>query len=156
MNKKPLIAYIEDDDLLMNMYRHLFTVHGFAFAGAKDFEAGQELVDKQKPDLLLLDLLLPTKAKWLPTDINVNLGLELLAKIKADPKNKNTPVIVLSNLDESEVVAEAKKRGADDYIIKAEVLPKDVLKRVREILKSKGVDLPVDPKFKESENNGAS
>mgnify|MGYP001571766622 CR=1 FL=1 len=35
---QPLIIYIEDDSLLMNMYQHLFTVHGFAFAGAKDFE----------------------------------------------------------------------------------------------------------------------
>lgn len=146
MLSQPLIIYIEDDAMLMNMYRQLFTIHGFAFAGAQNFDQGQKLLAKSKPDLILLDLLLPSKAKWIPTDLNSALGLEILSGLKTNPQTKDIPVIVLTNLDEPEIAAEAKKRGADDYIIKAEVLPKDILKRVREILANKGVELPIDPK----------
>ena len=144
-SKKPLIAYIEDDGMLMNMYEQLFNIHGFSFVGARDFESGEKMIKEKKPDLLLLDLLLPDKMKWIPTELNVSYGLDLLSGIKKNPLTKNIPVIVLSNMDESEIVNEANKRGADEYMVKAHVLPKEVLAKVREILGARGVELPCDP-----------
>ena len=144
-NKKPLIAYIEDDAMLLTMYEQLFTIHGFDFAGSKDFTSGRKMINSKKPDLVLLDLLLPDKSKYIPTDLNVNLGLDLLSDIKKNPSTKNIPVIILSNIDENDVVDDAKKRGADDYMVKAHVLPKEVLAKVRDILGARGVELPCDP-----------
>src|SRR3990167_5480964 len=97
-SKKPLIAYIEDDGMLMNMYEQLFNIHGFSFVGARDFESGEKMIKEKKPDLLLLDLLLPDKMKWIPTELNVSYGLDLLSGIKKNPLTKNIPVIVLSNM----------------------------------------------------------
>jgi len=145
-NKKPLIAYVEDDGMLMTMYKTLFTQHGFDFAGAPDFSSGLEMIKNKKPALVLLDLLLPDKSDWIPTDLNVNLGLDLLSEIKKNPETKNIPIIILSNIDESDVVDEAKKRGSDDYMVKAHVLPKEVLAKVREILLKRGIELPCDPR----------
>lgn len=151
MSLPPLILYIEDDGMLLNMYQHLFEVHGFRFAGARDFAAGREQIAKERPDLILLDLLLPPKAKWLPTELSAQMGLDLLAEIKTGAKTKEIPVIVLSNLDEPDIIRAAQKRGADDYLIKVRVLPKDVLARARDILGKQGVELPVDPRLAKGE-----
>ncbi|PIR56732.1 MAG: hypothetical protein COU72_04725, partial [Parcubacteria group bacterium CG10_big_fil_rev_8_21_14_0_10_41_35] len=144
-NKKPLIAYIEDDAMLLTMYEQLFTIHGFSFVGARDFESGAKMIKEKNPDVILLDMLLPDKMKWVPTELNVSYGLDLLSEIKKNPATKNTPVIILSNMDESAIVNEAKERGADDYMIKAHVLPKEVLAKVREILGARGIEIPCDP-----------
>lgn len=136
----PLILYIEDDGLLMNMYQDLFTLGGFRFAGARDFAAGRELISKEKPDVILLDLILPRQAsKWIITELSPQLGLDLLAEIKTKPETKDIPVIVLSNLDEPEVIEKAQKAGADEYLIKVNVQPKDVLAKVRDILGKKEI-----------------
>ncbi len=134
MASSPLILYIEDDGMLLNMYQDLFTINGFRFAGARDFASGRELINKEKPDLILLDLILPPQARGLITELSPQLGLDLLSEIKTKPETKNIPVVILSNLDEPEVMQEAQKRGADDYLIKIKVLPKDVLAKVRDIL----------------------
>lgn len=144
MTPSPLILYIEDDGLLMNMYQDLFTLGGFRFEGARDFASGRELIGKEKPDVILLDLILPPQAKWIITELSPQLGLDLLSEIKTQPETKDLPVIILSNLDEPEVMAEAKKRGADEYLIKVKVQPKDVLAKVRDLLSKKGVGLSIE------------
>ena len=142
----PLVLYIEDDGLLMNMYKQLFTIHGFGFAGAKDFDSGQKMIQEKNPDIVLLDLLLPSKAKWIPTDLNVGLGMQILEELKADPKTKHIPVVILSNIDEAPVVKEAEKLGAEDYLVKANMLPKETLAKVIEILEKHGIKAPCDPR----------
>ena len=146
----PLVLYVEDDGLLMNMYEQLFTIHGFAFAGGRDFESGKSLIAEQEPDMILLDLILPSKAKWIPTELDATLGLELLKELKEDPKTKNTPVVILTNLDEPGVEKKAKELGADRFVIKANVLPRETLAIVRELLAARGVALPIDPLAKKT------
>lgn len=146
----PLVLYVEDDGLLMNMYRELFTKHGFAFVGARDFESGKKLIVEKKPDLILLDLILPSRATSLLADLDPNLGLELLKDLKSDPETKHIPVIILTNLDESSVQRKTEILGADRFMVKANVLPKETLAAVRELLASRGVALPVDPLAKKA------
>ena len=134
MDASPLILYIEDDGMLLNMYQDLFTAGGFRFVGARDFASARELISKERPDIILLDLILPPQAKWIITELSPRLGLDLLSEIKTKPETKDIPVIVLSNLDEPEVIQEAQKRGADEYLIKVKVQPKDVLAKVRDLL----------------------
>lgn len=154
MSTPPLILCIEDDGMLLQMYRHLFEVHGFRFAGASDFASARALVVKEKPALILLDLLIPPKPQWTPADLDVKLGLELITEFKTGADTKNIPAVVLSNLDEGDIMREAERRGADDYLIKVKVLPKDILARAREILGKRGVELPVDPMAGGQERQG--
>ena len=70
-------------------------------------------------------------------EFNKRVGFELLAKLKKNPKTKNIPVIVLTNLDSPEDRAKAKKLGSEEYLIKANFLPKEVVDQVSKILKKK-------------------
>lgn len=142
----PLILCVEDDGMLFNMYRHLFEVHGFRFAGAQNFADARALLTKEKPALILLDLLIPPKAEWTPVDLDAKLGLDLISEIKNNSNTKDIPLIVISNLDEPAIMEEARKRGADDYLVKVKVLPKDLLAKARDILGKRGVELPIDPR----------
>jgi len=138
----PLILYIEDDGMLLNMYREFFTIHGFAFAGAADFQNGKKLIPETMPDVVLLDLLLPDLRSSIPKNVDHELGMEILKEIKRDPKTREIPVIILSNIDEPRVIERAKELGAEDFLVKAHVVPKEVLVKVKKILTNRGVTLP--------------
>ncbi|MBI2636618.1 MAG: response regulator [Parcubacteria group bacterium] len=138
----PLILYVEDDGMLLNMYEQFFTIHGFAFAGAADFRTGKKLIPEKMPDLVLLDLLLPDLWSSIPKHVNHELGLEILKGIKADPKTRGIPVIILSNIDESSVVEKAKQLGAEDFLVKAHVVPKDVLAAIKKVFDARGIRIP--------------
>lgn len=130
----PLVLYIEDDGLLINLYQDLFTIHGWDFVGVRDFESSLEYLHKNKPDIVLLDLILPSKVGWDHSDQDIYQGLKILQFLKENPDTKDMPIVILSNVDDSATIEGAKRRGADDYIIKAEVLPEKVFTRVKEIL----------------------
>ncbi len=138
----PLILYVEDDGMLLTMYRQFFTIYGFAFAGAADVKTGRKLIAETQPDLILLDLLLPDLWSAIPKHVNHELGLEILKDIKANPATRGIPVIILSNIDEASVVAKARALGAEDFLVKAKVVPKDVLAAVKKIFDARGIPLP--------------
>ena len=85
-------------------------------------EGFKQAVDK-KPDLVLLDLILPVKD-----------GFEVLEDLKADPELQKIPVVVLTNLGQDSDVTKCMDLGAADYMVKANVSLKDVLEKVKEIL----------------------
>ncbi|MBI2050537.1 MAG: response regulator [Parcubacteria group bacterium] len=138
----PLILYVEDDGMLLTMYQEFFTIYGFAFEGAADFKTGRKLIPEKMPDLVLLDLLLPDMWSAIPHHVNHELGLEILEGIKADPKTRGIPVIILSNIDEAGVVAKAKALGAEDFLVKAHVVPREVLAAIKKIFDARGIPLP--------------
>jgi len=140
------VLYIEDDGMLMNMYESLFTKHGFSFIGAKDFTEGVKKAKSKKPEIILLDLLLPSKERWIPTDLNTRVGFDILEEIKKSPETKNIPVIILTNIDEASAQKRAQELGADGYMIKANVLPKEVLEKTRQTLVKFGIEPPCDPR----------
>ena len=112
--KKMLI--VEDDQIVGNIYRHKFQVEGFQVALATDGEAGLTAVKEIKPDVVILDLMLP----------KLN-GVEILKKMRAEPTTKSIPVIVLSNAYLSSLVQEAWKAGANHCMIKASCTPKQLV-----------------------------
>lgn len=127
MNSTKKIALIEDDAGIREMYKIKLELSGYDVITAEDGKRGLELIEKEKPDLVLLDILLPKKD-----------GFEVLGEIKKseDEKVKSIPVIMLSNLSNEEDVNEAKKLGAGDYLIKAKVDPKEVAEKIDEFLKT--------------------
>jgi CheY-like chemotaxis protein len=89
-----------------------------------DGEEALKRLETEKPDLVLLDLILP----------GID-GFEVLAKIKQDPSLTSIPVIILSNLGQKEDVDRGLKLGATDYLIKAYFTPKEIVEKVRGVLK---------------------
>jgi DNA-binding response OmpR family regulator len=114
------LLLVEDDDVLLRTLYLVFHKSGFTIATATDGDTALKMVLRLKPDIVLLDLLLP----------KMN-GFDFLKNIKANPELKSIPVLVLSNLGE-ENIQKAKDLGAMDYFIKSdtslEVLKEKVLK----------------------------
>lgn len=119
------IAIIEDDTVINQMYRMKFEVAGFEVATASDGEAGVALVEKFKPDIILLDLQMP----------HVD-GAEALERIRNKPNSKLTPVIILTNLGEEEAPKTLRALGIHSYIVKADLTPRQVVERVTDALES--------------------
>lgn len=119
MAKKILI--IEDDKFLRRLIGQKLINEGYDILEAVDGEEGLKKVKEARPDLVLLDLILP----------GID-GFEVLAKLKSDPVTSVIPVIILSNLDQKE---KGLKMGAIDYLIKAHFTPGEIIEKIKTILK---------------------
>ena len=117
------ILIVEDDPLMSRLYQKIFTFEKYDVELASDGEEGLLKVKQGKPDLVLLDIMMP----------KMN-GLEALDRLKADPETKSIPVIVLTNLAGEKDAETALAKGAVKYIIKSNQDPKAVADIVKEIL----------------------
>lgn len=117
------ISIIEDDQLIAQMYRMKFEAEGFDVNIAGTGMDGIKMVDETHPDLILLDLTLP--------DIE---GSAVLDGIRNIMSAAATPVIVLTNLDDAAAPAQLAKWDIDDYIVKANSTPREVVAKVKEVL----------------------
>ena len=122
-NKKKKILIIEDDKFLLKAYEIKFKQSDFDVILATDGISGFELVEKEKPSLIILDLMLP----------RMN-GFEFLKKIKSDEKLKNIPVIVISVLGQKVDQERAIKLGAEKYFIKTDYTLEEIIKNLKNIL----------------------
>lgn len=121
-NKK-FILVAEDDNFYANIYKVKLAKEGFAVAVVGNGDWVIKSVQKQIPDLILLDLVMP-----------VMDGFETLKHLKEDPKTKQVPVIVLSSLGQEEDIQKAKKIGANDYLIKTNVSIQEVVAKIKEYI----------------------
>lgn len=122
MQKKLLI--VEDEKLLMEMYLAKFTKQGLSIFSANSAEQGFAIAKKEKPDLILLDILLPK-----------GNGIDLLEKLRKDEDIKNTRVLTFSNFDEPDTKKKAIMLGSIDYLIKTNYTPNQIFKIIQNILK---------------------
>lgn len=118
------ILLIEDDPLLVDIYTTKFKEAGFELEVAADGEEGLKKIRDEKPDLVLLDIVLPQFDGW-----------EVLRKVKTDKALKGIKVVVLSNLGQKSEVEKGLKLGAAKYLIKAHYTPSEVVKEVKKVLK---------------------
>jgi len=121
-NKKILL--VEDDKFLSEMYVNKLAASGFEVELASDGREAMTKAGEAKPDLILLDIVLPKMD-----------GFEVLQALKQDETLRSVPVIVLTNLGQKEEVEKGLKLGANDYIIKAHFTPTEVVAKVRKVLK---------------------
>lgn len=122
VNKKVLI--VDDDAFLSGIYATKLELEGFMVASARDGEEGLKLAPKEKPDLILLDVLMPKLD-----------GFEVLKRLKADPETKDIPVIMLTNLGQKEDIEKGLEDGAVDYLIKAHFVPAEAVAKIKKVLK---------------------
>jgi len=122
MAKKVLI--IEDEKILAEMYRAKFTQAGFMVVLAFDSKEGLEKAKKEKPDLIVLDILLPREN-----------GITFLGWLRKNPETASLPVVAFSNYDDPETKKQALKLGAKDYLIKTSYTPSEIVAKITQLLK---------------------
>lgn len=119
------IAIIEDDQAIAEMYRLKFQAEGYTVEVAGDGKVGLKLVEHMGPDIILLDIMMPVMS-----------GDEMLEKLRATPWGKDVKVIILTNMGEQEAPAKIKKLGVSDFIVKADMTPRQVAELVKATLAS--------------------
>lgn len=122
-NKKTIVLIVEDDEILLRALYLVFHDENYTIATASDGDTGLKMVERMKPNMVLLDLLLPKMD-----------GFDFLKYIKANPKLKDIPVIVLSNLGDSDNIDKAKSLGALDYFVKSDTNLDDLKAKIAKIL----------------------
>lgn len=125
MSTKAKIAIIEDDIAIVQMYRTKFESSGYTVETAGDGLTGLQLIESFKPDIILLDLMMPNMS-----------GLDMLANLRRQPGGREAKVVVLTNMGDTETATKVYKMAANDFIVKAEMTPKEVEERVEKLLKA--------------------
>jgi CheY-like chemotaxis protein len=123
---KVLLLVVEDEAPLANMYAEKLTHEGYAVEIAHDGLEGFEKMKLKRPQLVLMDIMMP----------NLN-GLEALMRAKQDADIKDIPIIMLTNLAGTAELESALKKGAVGYIVKSEMIPSEVVKKVQAVLQAK-------------------
>jgi len=106
------VLFVEDDPTVAQMYRLKLELDGYQVVMAKDGEEGLELAARLEPDLIFLDIRLPKMG-----------GLDVLEQLRRATETRNTPVVILSNYGERELVERGLKLGALEYLIKSQTTP---------------------------------
>jgi two-component system alkaline phosphatase synthesis response regulator PhoP len=120
-NRKVLI--IEDEEDMRDIYETKLAREGYDVVTADSGVKGLALAGEEQPKLILLDIVLPGKD-----------GFSVLEELKANPKTKGIPVVIISNLNQDYEIKMAKDMGAEVYLTKADVTPDEVAENVRNIL----------------------
>lgn len=122
MKKKILV--IEDDFPLASALKNKLSKEGFSVRVARNGKSGLETFVSYKPDLILLDIVMP-----------IMDGMEMLRLLRLEPSGKEAKVIVLTNLNDASKTAQAVQRGVRDYLVKSDWKMADLIKKVKEKLK---------------------
>lgn len=121
------ILLIDDDSDLLTIFETTLKKEGFEVITALDGAAGLEKAKSEKPDLILIDQILP--------DMN---GNDILKTLKQEESTKNVPMAILSNFGQNELVQQAIDEGALDYILKYQIEPQDLVNKVKAMIKDSG------------------
>ena len=117
------IMLVEDDIALRDIYTSRFEAEGYEVAVASDGEQALTVAVKEKPDLILLDIMMPKIS-----------GFDVLDILRNTPETKTTKIIVMSALSQTADIDKGKTLGADEYLVKSQVTLSEVVAKVKEVL----------------------
>lgn len=117
------ILIIDDDPFIADMYVLKFKAEGFEVEAANDGKVGMKLAATMKPDVILLDVVMPAMD-----------GFDVLQKLRSDESLGRPKIIFLTNFGQREDIRRGMQLGADGYIIKAHFTPSEVSAKVKEVL----------------------
>lgn len=117
------VLLVDDDLTLREMYSEQLKAEGFEVITAKDGEEALAQAKENRPNIILLDIMMP----------KIN-GLDVLKQLKEGSETKDIPVIVLTALIQDRERMESITRGADDYIVKSEIMPGEVIEKIKAVL----------------------
>jgi len=126
LNSKQKILIVEDEEDIREIYKTKLVKEGYKVVTADSGTGGIISAGKEKPDLILLDIVLPMKE-----------GFSVLADLKKNPETRGIPVIIISNLDQDYEIKMAHDLGADGYLTKSNVTPDEVAENIKNILGKK-------------------
>jgi len=114
------IAIMEDEELILNLLERKLIKEGYELLVARNGEEGLKLIKEKKPDLLLLDIIMPIKG-----------GFEVLEEMQKDDNLKDIPIIIISNSGQPVEIDRAQKLGAKDWLIKTDFDPQEVIDKIK-------------------------
>ncbi len=120
------VMWVEDDKFLNDILTRKLSATKCTPLHASEGEEALALIAKEMPDIVMLDVILSGMD-----------GFEILRRIKADPKSKNIPVILLSNLGQESDIQKGKDLGAEKFLVKATVTPSEIIEEIRKIVSHK-------------------
>lgn len=126
MSQKKILI-VEDENSLQNAMKEFLLAEDFKVVVADDGEMAVNLAKKEKPDLIMLDIILPKKD-----------GFEVLAELKMDARTNTIPVILLTNLEDAGDIERAFSLGINMYLVKANYSLKDIVGKIKGALKNRG------------------
>lgn len=124
-NQKMTVLLLEDDVLLTELLEKKFSQSGISFFAVGTASGATDILEKEKIDAILLDVILPDAD-----------GLEFLKNLKQNPKFKSIPVIIISNLGQSEEIQNGLSAGADSYLVKANVTTDEIVSVLKKIVEN--------------------
>jgi len=113
------ILLVEDEEIMIGLLQRKLTQEGYEISVARDGEEGLKTMKEIKPDLILLDIIMPKMG-----------GFEVMEEMAKDEELKKIPVIVISNSGQPVELDRAQKLGAKDWLIKTELDPQEVVDKV--------------------------
>lgn len=119
------VAIVEDDQAISQMYRIKFLAENFDVETAENGKLGLELAEKMKPDIILLDLMMPEMT-----------GDQMLTELRKTTWGKDIKVIILTNMGEQEIPESVKKEGVSAVVLKADMTPRQVADLVKKTIDS--------------------
>ena len=122
-DKKTKVLIVEDEEILLTALSEELKQEGFDVVGAKDGIEGVEKAISEKPDLILLDLVMPRLD-----------GIGALKQIKENPDIKDIPVVILTNLSDYDKVSDALSLGAMDYLVKANYRLEELVNKIKVVV----------------------
>ena len=117
MAKKILL--VEDEEIILNLLQKKLSQEGYEVSVARDGDAGLRIMRQIKPDLILLDIVMPKMG-----------GFEVMEEMGKEPELKKIPIIIVSNSGQPVELDKAKELGAKDWLIKTEFDPQEVVDKV--------------------------
>jgi len=126
MNKAKKILIIDDEESIVKVLREHFKGEGYKVIVAFDGQEGLEKAQKVKPDIILLDIIMPKLD-----------GISTLKGLKGNSETQAIPVIILTNLETSNGISESLRKGSTDYLIKTDYTLEQLTEKVEQVLKNK-------------------
>lgn len=117
------VLLVEDDVALREIYSARFTAENFEVVAAGDGEEALAKAVKEKPDIIILDIMMPKIS-----------GMDVLDILRSTPETKNTKIIIMSALSQSSDIEKGKELGADAYLVKSQTTLSDVVEKAKEVL----------------------
>jgi DNA-binding response OmpR family regulator len=124
--KNKRIMWVEDDLLLSDMISKKCSLNECSLLHAVDANQAFDILSKEKPDIIILDILIPGKN-----------GFEILEEIKNNPETKYIPVVILSNFGQKDEIEKGLSLGAEKYLVKATLTLDEILSQVNDVLVNK-------------------
>lgn len=123
MDQEKKVLLVEDDKFLSSLLRSRLEREGIRVLYAENGEAALEILRNERPDLILLDIILPKKS-----------GFEVLEEIKQNPLLQNSPVIIISCLGQESDISRGKELGAIEYFVKAQTSIDELVRKIKEFV----------------------